>query len=83
MPLIAFHVILTLQAIMPMRVLHLPRDSLDYLMEFMDHIENRDMEETEEQVVRRIREEWGQDQYPVELVRRVEGILDVNTVEHR
>ena len=74
MPLIAFHVILTLQAIMPMRVLHLHRDSLDYLMEFKDNIEDRDMEESEEQVVRRIREEWGQDQYTVELVRRVDPL---------
>ena len=49
----------------------------------MDHSEDRDMEDTEVNVVKRIREEWGQDQFPAELVRRVEGILDVNTVEHR
>ena len=68
---------------MPLRVLHLPKDDLDYLLEFMDHSEDRDMKDTEEQVVKRIREDWGQENYSAELVRRVEGILDVNTVEHR
>jgi len=71
------------QAIMPLRVLLLPPADLKYLLQFMDHSEDRDMKDTEEQVVDRIREEWGQEQYPAELVRRVEGILDVNTVEHR
>ena len=41
------------------------------------------MKDMEEQVVERIRKEWGQEQYPAELIRRVEGILDVNAVEHR
>jgi len=41
------------------------------------------MEETEDLVVKRIREEWGQTQYSPELIRKVDGILDVNTVEHR
>jgi len=71
------------QAIMPLRVLQLPQDELDYLLLFMDHSEDRDMKDTEEQVVSRIRGEWGQEQHHVELVRRIEGILDVNTVEHR
>ena len=74
---------LLLQAIMPLRVLLLPPADLKYLLQFMDHSEDRDMKDTEEQVVDRIREEWGQEQYPADLVRRVEGILDVNTVEHR
>ena len=68
---------------MPLRVLQLPQDELDYLLLFMDHSEDRDMKDTEEQVVSRIRGEWGQEQHHVELVRRIEGILDVNTVEHR
>ena len=68
---------------MPLRVLQLPKDELDYLLLFMDHSEDRDMKDTEEQVVSRIRGEWGQEQLDVELVRRIEGILDVNTVEHR
>ena len=68
---------------MPLRVLHLHPNDLEYLLQFMDHSEDRDMKDTEEQVVERIRKEWGQKQYPAELVRRVEGILDVNTVEHR
>ena len=68
---------------MPLRVLLLPPADLKYLLQFMDHSEDRDMKDTEEQVVDRIREEWGQEQYPADLVRRVEGILDVNTVEHR
>eukprot|EP00092_Neocalanus_flemingeri_P001422 GFUD01001518.1.p1 GENE.GFUD01001518.1~~GFUD01001518.1.p1 ORF type:complete len:523 (+),score=123.72 GFUD01001518.1:307-1875(+) len=71
------------QAIMPLRVLHLPQDDLDYVLQFMDHSEDRDLKDTEEQVVKRIREDWGQEQLPAELLRRVEGILDVNTVEHR
>ena len=68
---------------MPLRVLHLPPHELEYLLQFMDHSEDRDMKDTEEQVVERIRKEWGQEQYPAELIRRVGGILDMNTVEHR
>jgi hypothetical protein len=45
--------------------------------------EDMDMKDMEEQVVERIRKEWGQEQYPAELIQRVEGILDVNAVEHR
>ena len=33
--------------------------------------------------MKRLREEWGQSQYSEELVLRVEGILAVNSVEHR
>ena len=49
----------------------------------MDHSEDRDIKDTEEQVVERIRKEWGPEHYPAELVGRVKGIFDVNTVEHR
>ena len=72
-----------LQAIMPLRVLQLPEKDLQYLLQFMDHSDHRNMEETEDLVVKRIREEWGQTQYSPELIRKVDGILDVNTVEHR
>ena len=37
----------------------------------------------QEHVVTRLREEWGQSQYSEELILRVEGILAVNSVEHR
>ena len=36
-----------------------------------------------DQVVQRIRDEWGQSQLSPELLRRIDGILDVNSVEHR
>ena len=36
-----------------------------------------------DQVVQRIRNEWGQSQLSPELLRRIDGILDVNSVEHR
>ena len=35
------------------------------------------------QVVQRIREDWGQSQLSEELLRRIDGVLDVNSVEHR
>ena len=34
-------------------------------------------------VVKRIREDWGQTQLSEDLLRRIDGILDVNSVEHR
>ena len=74
---------LLLQAIMPLRVLLLPPDDLEYLLQFMDHSEDRDIKDTQKNVVNTIREEWDQNQFPDELIRRVDGILDVNTVEHR
>ena len=48
----------------------------------MDHCGSRD-EEGVDELVSLIREEWGQDQHPEALIRQVEGILDINTVEHR
>ena len=72
-----------LQAIMPLRVLHLEAEKLDYLLQFMDHNEDRDLSQVDEFVVQTIRDEWGQHQYSEDLIRRIEGILDVNTVEHR
>ena len=74
---------LLLQAIMPLRVLLLPPDDLEYLLQFMDHSKDRDIKDTQKNVVNTIREEWDQNQFPTELIRRVDGILDVNTVEHR
>ena len=52
------------------------------MLQFMDHCEDRDMDWTDE-IVRVIREEWGQAQYSEQLVRRVVGILDINCVERR
>ena len=70
------------QAIAALRVASLPTEELDYLLEFMDHSEERDTTDLEENVVARVREEWGQAHIPAELLRRIEGILDVNGVEH-
>ena len=47
----------------------------------MDHGESREDDSAE--LVSLVRDRWGQDQWSAELVRRVEGVLDVNTVEHR
>ena len=70
------------RVIMVLRVLQLPPDQLDYVLQFMDHGDTRDREEAAP-VVETIREEWGQTEYSEELIRRVDGILDINTVEHR
>ena len=70
------------RAIMVLRVLQLEPEDRDYILEFMDHIEDRE-EGDADPVVETIRGLWGQEQWSEELVRRVEGILDVNTVEHR
>ena len=70
------------RAIMVLRVLQLGAEDRDYMLEFMDHTEDRE-EGDADPVVETIRDIWGQDQWSEELVRRVEGILDVNTVEHR
>ena len=42
-----------------------------------------DFRHRHDQVVKRIREDWGQTQLSEELLRRIDGILDVNSVEHR
>jgi len=70
-------------AILVLRVAVLPPADLDYMLQFMDHNQDRDMEGVEEQVVKRIREDWGQTQLSEDLLRRIDGILDVNSVEHR
>ena len=70
------------RVIMVLRVLQLPPDQLSYLLQFMDHGDSREREEAAP-VVETIREVWGQLEYSEELIRRVEGILDINTVEHR
>ena len=70
------------RSIMVLRVLQLRAEDRDYMLEFMDHIEDRE-EGDADPVVETIRGLWGQEQWSEELVRRVEGILDVNTVEHR
>ena len=48
----------------------------------MDHGEDRG-EEDQDHLVNLIRKRWKKDQFSPELIRRVEGILDINTVEHR
>ena len=48
----------------------------------MDHGEDRG-EEDQDHLVNLIRKRWKQDQFSPELILRVEGILDINTVEHR
>ena len=70
------------RAVMALRVLQLEPAERDYLLEFMDHGEDRDQGEADT-VVETIRGTWGQRQHAEQLIRRVEGILDVNTVEHR
>ena len=70
------------RVIMVLRVLQLPPDQLDYVLQFMDHGDSRESEEAA-QVVETIREVWGQKEYSESLIRRVDGILDINTVEHR
>ena len=70
------------RVILVLRVLLLPPDNLDYVLQFMDHGDSRDREEAA-LVVETIREVWGQQQYSEQLIRRVDGILDINTVEHR
>ena len=70
------------KAIMVLRVLLMKKSDLDYLLEFMDHGSERDQSDAD-QVVTLIRDTWHQTQWSEELIRRVEGILDVNTVEHR
>ena len=70
------------KAIMTLRVLLLPDNDMSYLLEFMDHHDDRDQAEADS-VVEIIRCSWGQEQFTEKMIRRVEGILDVNTVEHR
>jgi len=70
-------------AVLVYRVALLPPEDLAYMLQFMDHNHDRDMEGVEEHVVQRIRDEWGQSQLSPELLRRIDGILDVNSVEHR
>ena len=70
------------RSIMVLRVLLQEMENFDYILEFMDHKEDRDDNDADP-VVKTIRDIWGQEQWTEELIRRVEGILDVNTVEHR
>ena len=70
------------RAIMVLRVLQLPPEQLDYVLQFMDHGDSRESQECA-LLVETIRESWGQQEYSEQLIRRVDGILDINTVEHR
>ena len=50
----------------------------------MDHgAEREKINEDEDDLVNLIRGRWKQDQFSPELIHIVEGILDINTVEHR
>ena len=56
------------RAIMPLRVLQLPQDDFNYLLEFMDHEDDRDDPEVD-LVPNIIRDTWGQTQYTPEMIR--------------
>jgi len=69
------------RGILPLRILLLPNTEMQYFLQFMDHGDDR--EDKFEELVELVRVRWGLHHFPAELVRQVEGILDVNTVEHR
>lgn len=70
-------------AIMPLRVLLLARVERDYMLLFMDHGEDKQGRQDALAVVATVREAWGEEQFSSDLILRVSGILDINTVEHR
>ena len=71
------------QAILPLRTMMLSPEHRDYLLDFMDHNSYRSIPGLDQEVVDRVREEWGQQHLGAEDLRRMDGILAVNCVEHR
>ena len=73
------------QAIMPLRCL-LSKNNPDwnYLQMFEDHVQDRKLtaiwSSDRKKIVQQIREKWGQN-FSEEEIFRVEGIIDVNTLE--
>ena len=71
------------KGILPLRLLQLEPHLASITSGLMDHSEDKDMEGAgEEEVVRLFKEDWGCSFTEEEII-RADGILDVNSVQHR
>ena len=71
------------KGILPLRLLQLEPHLASITSGLMDHSEDKDMEGAgEDEVVRLFKEDWGCSFTEEEII-RADGILDVNSVQHR
>ena len=71
------------KGILPLRLLQLEPHLASITSGLMDHSEDKDMEGAgEDEVVRLLKEDWGCSFTEEEII-RADGILDVNSVQHR